>query len=220
MVEGARGQSLPRGYLGITPDETRPLIWPGGRIARWNILAQHLHANGIRYTRYFLVLKHIIHHFWTSLVSDKSDWPVAVHRRRPVYKYGTWHLIFFSILIYNFVCAIYIYRLDQKQVTVRSFAWFLWPKLKYAYIHNNWVYPIPFARRCCASMFRCAIHPSGPACVRPRWLITRNVLQASSGEGLTPHTFHHYLFGPLQAPSPLPFEGYRMNLFILSECWS
>jgi len=26
VVEGARGQSLPRGYLGITPDETRPLI--------------------------------------------------------------------------------------------------------------------------------------------------------------------------------------------------
>ena len=124
---------------------------------------------------------------------------------------GTWHLIFFSILIYNFVCAIYIYRLDQKQVTVLSFAWFLRPKLKYAYIHNNWVYPIPFARRCCASMFRCAIHPSGPACVRPRWLITRNVLQASSGEGLTPHTFHHYLFGPLQAPPPLSVEGIGNN---------
>ena len=31
--------------------------------------------------------------------------------------------------------------------------------------------------------------------------------QASPGEGLTPHTIHHYSFGPLQAPLPLPSKG-------------
>ena len=41
--------------------------------------------------------------------------------------------------------------------------------------------------------------------------------QAPPGEGLTPHTIHHYCFGPLQAPLPLPSKGSWIPLlFFLS----
>ena len=70
------GSNPPQGVPGDHSWLTLVAAWPGGRIAQWNMLAQHLHANGTRQRR---VSKYL------TVLFDASLWVTTRYLRKKVH---------------------------------------------------------------------------------------------------------------------------------------
>ena len=70
------GSNPPQGMPGDHSCENVLAVWPGGPIAQWNMLAQHLHANGTRQTR---ISKYL------TVLFDASLWVTTRYLRKKVH---------------------------------------------------------------------------------------------------------------------------------------